>query len=44
MFLPIRLLWNLQMERQKKIGCGLLFASGFVCIRRCLTKVLSCQE
>lgn len=32
MFLPIRLIWNLQMEKAKKIGCGLLFASGFVCI------------
>jgi hypothetical protein len=32
MFLPIRLIWNLQMERPKKIGCGLLFASGLVCI------------
>ncbi|CAN9121313.1 unnamed protein product [Alternaria alternata] len=32
MFLPIRLIWNLQMEKPKKIGCGLLFASGLVCI------------
>ncbi|KAL1799355.1 hypothetical protein ACET3X_003392 [Alternaria dauci] len=32
MFLPIRLIWNLQMDRPKKIGCGLLFASGLVCI------------
>ncbi|KAL6711709.1 hypothetical protein ACN47E_004643 [Coniothyrium glycines] len=32
MFLPLRLIWGLQMERNKKIGCGLLFASGFVCI------------
>ncbi|KAH7371560.1 hypothetical protein BKA66DRAFT_423769 [Pyrenochaeta sp. MPI-SDFR-AT-0127] len=32
MFLPIRLIWNLQMARSRKIGCGLLFASGFVCI------------
>ncbi|KAG9193538.1 hypothetical protein G6011_03573 [Alternaria panax] len=32
MFLPIRLIWNLQMDKHKKIGCGLLFASGLVCI------------
>ncbi|KAK1916497.1 hypothetical protein P3342_004316 [Pyrenophora teres f. teres] len=32
MTLPIRLIWNLQMEKAKKVGCGLLFASGFVCI------------
>lgn len=32
MFLPLRLIWNLQMARARKIGCILLFASGFICI------------
>ncbi|CAO2652282.1 Nn.00g005650.m01.CDS01 [Neocucurbitaria sp. VM-36] len=32
MFLPLRLIWNLQMARARKIGCGLLFASGLVCV------------
>lgn len=32
MFLPIRLVWNLQMARAQKIAVIALFASGFVCI------------
>jgi hypothetical protein len=32
MSLPIRLLWNLQMPRREKLGVGILFGSGFVCI------------
>jgi hypothetical protein len=32
MALPIRLLWNLQMPRREKLGVGVLFSSGFVCI------------
>ncbi|CAO2651784.1 Nn.00g000670.m01.CDS01 [Neocucurbitaria sp. VM-36] len=32
MFLPIRLVWNLQMARGQKIAVIALFASGFVCI------------
>jgi len=32
MALPIRLTWNLQMPRSKKVAILLLFASGFVCI------------
>ena len=32
MFLPIQLVWNLQMKLGKKIAIILLFASGFVCI------------
>ncbi|KAF1847783.1 uncharacterized protein K460DRAFT_426592 [Cucurbitaria berberidis CBS 394.84] len=32
MFLPIRLVWNLQMPRGQKMAVVALFASGFVCI------------
>jgi hypothetical protein len=32
MFLPIRLVWPLQMARHRKIGVCVLFALGFVCI------------
>jgi hypothetical protein len=32
MFLPIRLVWNLQMERVEKTGIIILFCGGFVCI------------
>ncbi|KAF2124149.1 hypothetical protein P153DRAFT_361336 [Dothidotthia symphoricarpi CBS 119687] len=32
MFLPIRLIWNLQMARVQKVCIGLLFASGLICI------------
>ncbi|CAI6336544.1 unnamed protein product [Periconia digitata] len=32
MFLPIRLVWNLQMARSEKVGILILFSGGFVCI------------
>ncbi|KAH7392323.1 hypothetical protein DE146DRAFT_679738 [Phaeosphaeria sp. MPI-PUGE-AT-0046c] len=32
MFLPLRLVMPLQMPRNRKIGVGILFCSGFVCI------------
>lgn len=32
MVLPIRLTWNLQMERKQKYGIIALFGSGVVCI------------
>lgn len=32
MSLPIRLVWNLQMRRSKKLGVMGLFATGAVCI------------
>ncbi|KAH7079611.1 hypothetical protein FB567DRAFT_501810 [Paraphoma chrysanthemicola] len=32
MFLPIRLTWNLQMPKAKKVGIVILFGSGFICI------------
>lgn len=32
MFLPIRLIWNLQIAPLPKIGVGLLFATALVCI------------
>ncbi|KAF2850315.1 hypothetical protein T440DRAFT_532115 [Plenodomus tracheiphilus IPT5] len=32
MFLPIKLIWSIAIKTPKKIGCFLLFASGFVCI------------
>lgn len=32
MFLPLRLVMPLQMPRNRKIGVGILFSSGFVCI------------
>lgn len=32
MFLPIRLVWNLQMVRSEKVGILILFSGGWVCI------------
>lgn len=32
MFLPLRLVMPLKMPRNRKIGVGILFCSGFVCI------------
>lgn len=32
MALPIRLTWNLQMEKKQKIGIFALFGSGVICI------------
>ncbi|PVH99653.1 hypothetical protein DM02DRAFT_419300 [Periconia macrospinosa] len=32
MFLPIRLVWGIQMARGEKIGIMILFSGGFVCI------------
>lgn len=40
MFLPIRLVWNLQMVRAQKIAIIALFASGFVCITFATLRVI----
>lgn len=32
MALPLRLIWNLQMKRNQKLGIGALFCIGWVCI------------
>ncbi|KAI4952735.1 hypothetical protein J4E91_003207 [Alternaria rosae] len=40
MFLPIRLVWNLQMLRAQKIAIIALFASGFVCITFATLRVI----
>ncbi|KAF2023677.1 hypothetical protein EK21DRAFT_80341 [Setomelanomma holmii] len=40
MFLPIRLTWNLQMQRAQKAGIFVLFGSGFICIAFATLRVI----
>ncbi|KAF2713428.1 hypothetical protein K504DRAFT_487837 [Pleomassaria siparia CBS 279.74] len=40
MFLPLRLIWNLQMPRAQKLSVGALFCTGFVCILFSIIRVV----
>ena len=39
MFLPIMLIWNLQMPLSQKLGIGALFGLGWVCIAVAIIRV-----
>lgn len=41
MFLPIGLIWNLQRPKLQKIGMGVLFGIGWICIAMAIIRVVS---